>query len=335
MSNLQSRVRSKIHGANRPTYIKHACAHCRKAKSRCQGGSPCSECLRRGIHCSLNRQAEAPSPPPGGSDIPPSSAGRSWPGRRFLDLYFEKFHPHWLFVHRGSFDENIESPLLVHAMVVIGLWMSEEPNARSAAIDLHNTLASAISQQREAWDVSAAEDVGGASWPIPIYQGILLHIIFALMHAGNGNLGIDLRPSLSRTNTNLLNSLVGSCKRLGMLYYPNILARYSQSNPGSYIWLGIEETKRFNLALYGVYRAVSRVGQRTTDINNHTRLTVRDLQFPLPTHTLLWKAASKAEWDFAAVRGVFDHLLDNTMDEMWISKVNEALGVNWDLDYAP
>jgi hypothetical protein len=33
-------------------------------------------------------------------------------------------------------------------MVVIGLWMSEEPNARSAAIDLHNTLALAIIQQR-------------------------------------------------------------------------------------------------------------------------------------------------------------------------------------------
>lgn len=147
----------QIHGVNGPTHIKHACAHCRKTKSRCQGGSPCSECLRRGIHCSLDRQVEAPSPPTGGSDIPPSSAGRSEPGRRFLDLYFKKFHPYWLFVHRGSFDKDVESPLLVHAMVVIGLWMSEEPNARSAAIDLHKTLTSAISQQR----VSGIRVVGG------------------------------------------------------------------------------------------------------------------------------------------------------------------------------
>lgn len=155
------------------------------------------------------------------------------------------------------------------------------------------------------------------------------------MHAaGAGNLGIDLRPSFSRTNTNLLYSLVESCKRLGMLYYPNILARYSQSDPGPYVWLGIEETKRFNLALYRVYRSISRVGQRATDTDNHIRLTARDLQFPLPTYTRLWKTVSKAEWDSAAVRGVFDHLLDDTMDEMWISRVNEALGVDWELDYA-
>ncbi|KAL5047931.1 hypothetical protein BDW71DRAFT_213761 [Aspergillus fruticulosus] len=272
----------QIHGVDGPTHIKHACARCRKIKSRCQGGSSCSECLRRGIHCSLDRQIAAPSAPTGRSGIPPSSAGRSEPGRRFSR-------------------SDIESPLLVQAMVVIGLWMSEEPNARSAAIDLHNTLASAISQQRETGDVSAAEAVDGASWPIPTYQGILLHIIFA---------------------------------RLGMLYYPNILAQYYQSDPGPYVWFGIEETKRFNLALYRAYRAVSRVGQRATDTDNHIRLTAKDLQFPLPTCTRLWKSVSKAEWDSAAVRGVFDHLLDDTMDETWISRANEALGVDWELDYA-
>ncbi|KAE8367559.1 hypothetical protein BDV27DRAFT_169488 [Aspergillus caelatus] len=315
----------QIHGVNGPTHIKQACAHCRKTK-----------CLRRGIQCSLGRQVEAPSPPTGGSDIPPWSAGCSNPRRRFLDLYFEKFHPYWLLVHRGSFNEDIDPPLLVQAMVVIGMWMSDEPNARSAAIDLHNTLASAISQQREEWDVSATEDVGGAPWPIATYQGILLHIIFALVHAGTGNLGIDLKHAFSRTHTDLLNSLIGSCKRLGMLYYPHILTRYSQRDSGPYIWLGIEEIKRFNLALYRVYRAASVVGKRAnnnTDI--HARLTARDLQFPFPTHTRLWKTVSMAEWGSAAARGVFDQLLDDTMEEMWISKVHGALGVDWELDYTP
>ncbi|KAB8202093.1 hypothetical protein BDV34DRAFT_201521 [Aspergillus parasiticus] len=323
----------QIHGVNGPTHIKHACAHCRKTKSRCQGDPPCSECLRRGIHCSLDRQVEAPNPPTSEPDIPPSSAGRSEPRRRFLNLYFERFNPYWLLIHRGSFDEDIEAPFLVQAMIVIGLWMSDEPNARSAAIDLHNTLALAIGQQREAWDVSAIEDVDGASWPIPTYQGILLHIIFALVHAGAGNLGIDLRPSLSRTNTDLLSSLIRSCKRLGMLYYPNILARYSQRDSRPYIWLGIEETKRFNLALYRVYRAASVVGKRANDADTHAKLTARDLRFPFPTHTRLWKTVSMAEWGSAAGRGVFDHLLDDTMEEMWISRGHEALGVDWELDY--
>jgi hypothetical protein len=66
----------------------------------------------------------------------------------FLICTFEKFQPYWLFFHQGSFDEEVESPFLVQAMFAIGLWMSDQPAARSAAIDLHNTLALAISQQR-------------------------------------------------------------------------------------------------------------------------------------------------------------------------------------------
>lgn len=155
------------------------------------------------------------------------------------------------------------------------------------------------------------------------------------MNAGAGNLGIDLKPSLSRTNTDLLNSLVGSCKRLDMLYYPSILARYSQRDSRPYIWLGIEETKRFNLALYRVYRAASVVGKRADDADTHARLTARDLRFPFPTHTRLWKTMSMAEWGSAAGRGVFDHLLDDTMEELWISRAHEALGIDWELEYTP
>ncbi|KAF3394250.1 hypothetical protein F1880_005433 [Penicillium rolfsii] len=323
------------HGVDGPTQIKQACASCRKKKSRCRGGSPCSECRRRGIHCSLDGEVEDPHPQAGKSDIPPPNAGCSEPVDRFLDLFFEKFHPYWLFVHRGSFNKDFESPLLVQAMVVIGLWTSEEPNNQSAAIDLHNTLASAIHQQRETWDFSNTGNISDMTWPIPTYQGILLHVIFALMHAGAKNVGIDLRPSLSPTNTNILDSLVASCKRLGTLYYPTILARYSQSDPKKYVWLGIEETKRYNLALYRVCRAVSRLGQQATatDAYNYGKLHVKDLQFPLPCENSLWKAVTKADWDSAADNGVFDHVLDDTMDTRWISNISQTLDDDWDLNH--
>lgn len=186
---------------------------------------------------------------------------------------------------------------------------------------------------QETWDFSAAGDSGGTIWPIPTYQGILLHIIFALMHAGARNVGIDLKPSLSPTNTNILNSLVASCKRLGMLYYPNILAQYSENDPGPYVWLGIEETKRFNLALYKVYRATSSIGKRVDHTQSDSRLTLQDLQFPLPTNTRLWKAVGKTEWDFAADSGLFDSLLDSIMGDMWISRANEASDFDLELDY--
>lgn len=128
---------------------KHACTNCRHVKSRCEGGSPCSECLRRRIPCSLNGQD-------GGAGSPSSSLRGQGPNdvpygpdkvQHYINLYFSLFHPHWPFVHRASFNIHNETPLLVQSMVVIGLWVSKERSAQSAAIDLHKNMDSAIRQQ--------------------------------------------------------------------------------------------------------------------------------------------------------------------------------------------
>jgi hypothetical protein len=63
-----------------------------------------------------------------------------------VGIYFELFHPHWPFIHRGTFIE-FETPLLVQSMVAIGLWMTGEENSRSKAVDLHTVLGKAIRQQ--------------------------------------------------------------------------------------------------------------------------------------------------------------------------------------------
>jgi hypothetical protein len=160
------------------------------------------------------------------------------------------------------------------------------------------------------------------------------------LHGGSGTLGLDLKPSLTSANTEIFNSLVVSCKRLGMLYYPNILAQYSQSDPAPYVWLGIEEVKRFNLAVYRVYQACSKIGKEDRDTHEqditatpNSGLTAKDLQFPFPRNNRLWRFCSKGEWDAAATDGVFCHLLDDPMDEEWISKVDKDLGVDWGVDW--
>lgn len=138
------------HKVTEPTpRTKQACANCRHIKSRCEGGSPCSECIRRRIPCSLDGQdgeTESSSSSlrgQGPNDVPygPDKI------QHFINLYFSLFHPNWPFVHRASFNARSETPLLVQSMVVIGLWVSKEQSAQSAAIDLHKTLNSAIRQQ--------------------------------------------------------------------------------------------------------------------------------------------------------------------------------------------
>ncbi|KAI9373857.1 hypothetical protein BJX61DRAFT_357486 [Aspergillus egyptiacus] len=367
---LRRHVR-QVHNETQPLPPKkQACDNCRNLKCRCEGGPPCSECLRRRITCSLDgetpsRESEArqsfPTPPERHPELPsPSpSSSRGHPHRiqtgsfekerRFLSLYFKLFHPYWPFIHQGSFNEHSETPILVQSMVVIGLWVSGEENARSAAIELHKALGVAIRQQREVWDASIAENASSnCTWPIPMYQALLLHIIFALLRSGgSGSLGLDLKPSLPVADAELLDCLVASCKRLGLLHYPNMLARFSQNDLPSYVWVSIEEVKRFNVALYRICRTLSEqydrssIDGRVTDDSSVTgaraqRLSARDLQFPMPRNTPLWNAVSKEVWDAAATEDVFCHNLEDTQEEQWISRsagtLEAALGLGVSLE---
>lgn len=133
-----------------------ACDSCRSCKTRCDGGVPCDECLRRKIQCSFHE-----SPGSVKKQRPESSAHReaglghdqpqshhSKKENQYIDLYFQSFHPSWCFIHKGSFDVRHETPLLVQSMTVLGLWASGEQSAQSSAIELHATIDLAIQNQK-------------------------------------------------------------------------------------------------------------------------------------------------------------------------------------------
>ena len=146
----------RAHAADElPSQTRRACSQCRRLKSRCEGGPPCRECVHRKVFCSLdgpdrtNRRESVRHLPDRTPELSRTESPR--PERRdqhFIDIYFERFHPHWPFVHRESFNLSRETPLLAQSMMVIGLWASGEQRAQRAAVDLHKTLASAIHQQR-------------------------------------------------------------------------------------------------------------------------------------------------------------------------------------------
>ncbi|KAJ0425005.1 hypothetical protein BJY00DRAFT_326116 [Aspergillus carlsbadensis] len=341
-----------VHGIPQPgPQIKHACTYCRNQKVRCHGGAPCTNCQRRGVECSLALQADVPGEPGGPSHDDATHTGthstssqpipqqprcrRTETEDRFVGRYFDVFHPHWPFIHRGTFIE-CETPLLVQSMVVIGLWMGGDQKEKSKAIDLHTVLDKALRQQTEQWDGSESENATpSCKWPIPTYQAILLHIISAGLLRGTGALSPNLKPSLAAPDADLLQRLVTSCKKLGMFYYPNILARFSKNEPATYVWVCIEEIKRFNLSLYKVCRAFSgssRRGENTFSLLGLDRadagnwgLTARDLQFPLPRNTPLWNALNAEEWFAADFEDAYRHNLDDTLEQEWISRSADVL----------
>lgn len=123
---------------------QQACEGCRVTKSRCQGGSPCSECLRRNVECIFKDQRDEEKE----ASVPLDPTLLSEKRDHYIWLYFETFHARWPFIHKGSFDASRETPLLVQSMVVLGMWTSGEETARKAAVDIHNNLDSAIRQQK-------------------------------------------------------------------------------------------------------------------------------------------------------------------------------------------
>ncbi|OQD85266.1 hypothetical protein PENANT_c010G04230 [Penicillium antarcticum] len=132
----------------------------------------------------------------------------------YVHLYFAHFHPHWPFLHRSTFSVPDEPPLLLQAVLMIGLWVSGNPEAQQGARDLHSKLGQAISAQRGNWERLVEEEqdkepsVGLTSrWPIATYQGILLYIIFSLLASRPVGLGLNLGLILNDSDRQILSAL--------------------------------------------------------------------------------------------------------------------------------
>ena len=146
-------------------------------------------------------------------------------------------------------------------------------------------------------------------------------------------MGFDLKFSLPPAGTQLLDSLVGSCKRLGMFNYPNIIAQHLPGSMVEIAWVGIEEIKRFNLTLYKVHKLLSRretgfslAEGGTVAETSSVGLAAIDLQFPIPTNSRLWSATNKEEW-MSAPKDAGYFTLNDAKEDEWISKSAELVGL--------
>ncbi|KAJ5409341.1 uncharacterized protein N7487_003700 [Penicillium crustosum] len=334
---LRRHVRQR-HGIIEPLKrAQRACKSCHAGKSRCEGGVPCDECLRRKIECSFNDPTgTVENQSPGSETHRVSSRKHDQPQlqntekeEHYIRLYFETFHPSWPFIHKGSFDIRRETPFLVQSMIVIGLWVTKEPSAQSAAVELHGKLDLALRDQREKWDASVAPGASGScAWPIAMYQAILLHIIFSFLVNSQTAVDLDLKVSLPPADLGLLEDLVRSCRTLGMFYYPNIIAKYEEADLASFVWVCVEEIKQFNIALYKVCGRASsssiRDGIHRDNNAVWSLLTAGELQFPLPSNIPLWNSVSADEWMVVGRDEKLVSLVDDCR-EKWISNSAEIL----------
>jgi hypothetical protein len=115
-----------------------------------------------------------------------------------------------------------------------------------------------------------------------------------------------------------------------MFYYPAMLAQFNpETNPDVFVWLGIEEVKRFCLSLYRVCRQT-----RVPDANvlddpgfldiyrgPHERsalLSLGDLQFALPDSDELWHLRSELSSRLTETSTSYSN---QNVEENWISRI--------------
>ena len=134
-----------------------------------------------------------------------------------------------------------------------------------------------------------------------------------------GVIPIDLKTPISASDLALLKSLVASCRRLGMFYYPNMLARYTEADLPSFVWVGIEEVKRFNIALYKLSQKLC-----SSTSENMPLLHADELQFPLPINDPLWNSVERDEWEANAKKENMVSLQDDCQAK-WISRYADMI----------
>ncbi|OGM48303.1 C6 and C2H2 transcription factor [Aspergillus bombycis] len=174
-------------------------------------------------------------------------------------------------------------------------------------------------------------------WPMATYQSILLQLIFALLVAKQEtSLNLNMRFQLKDSTYELLTSLVETCRRLGLFYYPNMLAQHHSSAPIALIWVNVEEIKRFGLALYKICRLCTRSASTERDGSDKPSelLTLADLDFCMPDSDEMWNAPSSTGVELIRSSALQRECRDNRDPDNWISQASGKLcdsgvGIDW------
>ncbi|KAL3481381.1 hypothetical protein BJX99DRAFT_253686 [Aspergillus californicus] len=318
-----------------------ACRACRAAKVRCRGGFPCNRCRSQANTCVVNHgtvveeSTHLETHPDASSSATRISPDNTSQIDRYIQAYFADFHPRWPILHRGTFSVPHEPPLLVHAVLMIGLWVTGTPSAQQAAMDLHSRLGRVILEQMvSTWEIIhpiPLQDTSTSQWPIATYQGILLYLIFSCISLKTTTRPLDLSLNLPPSDTQILSSLVNACLQNNIFYYPTMLARYQDIDNVTCIWVGVEEIKRLGLAMYKISRLCGSRDQRECEsgrAQSHLRLS--DLQYPPPDSRHLWEAESNPALSrLLAERGKRTaprhEQLDGRLEENWLSSCGRLL----------
>ncbi|KAM5349647.1 hypothetical protein ACJ41O_006152 [Fusarium nematophilum] len=195
-----------------------------------------------------------------------------------LDLYFERFHPQWPIVHRGTFDPATASRDLVSSMIMIGAWESGLEPWMEIAERWCESLVDKLSKNHSQ---APSGPEPAAERTLQAYQALLLNVVFTLQCSD------DMRFS---------KAYFRYCMMLAIFRQANLFEEQdnlAHDDPEDAIptsWLNREKLKRlaffsFRLDIYFYFlRGYNPV------------LRYDDLSLTTPSSERLWEATTAEEW---------------------------------------
>ncbi|KUL86166.1 hypothetical protein ZTR_08441 [Talaromyces verruculosus] len=151
----------------------------------------------------------------------------------YVELYFSHFHGQWPFLTRPQFSPETEPPILVLAMVMCGLRMTEEKSLMRLAWAIHAHLQAIFVTQMDNWTV---KEYSPHRWPIATYQAILLFTIFAITANDYTEIfGSDQDEEEDEDVIDriypIFTRLVDTCRVQRILHYPSMLSQIHADDP--------------------------------------------------------------------------------------------------------
>ncbi|EEA21554.1 hypothetical protein TMatcc_009028 [Talaromyces marneffei ATCC 18224] len=216
----------------------------------------------------------------------------------YVELYFAHFHGQWPFLTKPQFNPEIEPPILVLAMVICGLRMTEEKTLMRLAWLIHAHLHAIFVTQMENWTV---KEYSSHRWPIATYQAILLFTIFTITANdyeevfGPDDYEDEETEDVHDRIYPIFTNLVDTCRVQRILHYPSMLSQIHADDPLVYKFTASEEFKYFAITLFKVDNILSKLIQLAKNDDDdkpqeYTALSISELQFPPPINSYVWEA---------------------------------------------
>ncbi|KAK1983679.1 hypothetical protein LZ30DRAFT_713764 [Colletotrichum cereale] len=236
-------------------------------------------------------------------------------------IYFEQFHPQWPLLHRELYETTAQPPLLIRAVLTVGLWFAGSPQSKALSIKFHehllietgNKLLDLLDQARHGLLIPRTDI-------LPIFQATLIATILVPYRADKSIENVAMTHAM----------LLDIFKATGVYDQPNINAGSQLCEHSSCTWIFREFYQRlavFQFKFHLILQTLFMTIHPALRLSRNAEPALLRIQLPLPL--VVWDGPL-AQWSGGSVP-TDPALLDMSADKgLLVSEMYEKATITMD-----